>query len=57
MLVLAKHQPVRGVVVMKKIAVVLVEELDGWLPALETAPDSVLLVALVTLIILAPRLL
>jgi len=31
-----------------------VEELDGWLPALETAADSVLLVALVTLIILAP---
>jgi len=30
------------------------EELDGWLPALETAADSALLVALVTLIILAP---
>ena len=30
------------------------EKLDGWLPALETAADSVLVFALVTLVIVAP---
>jgi hypothetical protein len=39
---------------MKRIALVLVKEFDDWLPALETAADSLLLVTLLTLIILAP---